>query len=94
MEDDTIHAGFKQLKAGREYDGLHQSALRRAKADWLVGINATRYFSLTYGHTLNIGHVMSPTLALLIQREADISAFVPEPFYTVQIAASPPQQKE
>ena len=54
MEDDAIHAGFKQLKSGRNYDGLHQSALCRAKADWLVGINATRYFSLTYGRTLNI----------------------------------------
>ena len=85
MEDDAIHAGFKQLKSGRDYDGLHQSALCRAKADWLVGINATRYFSLTYGRTLNIGRVMSPTLALLVQREADISAFVPEPFYTVQL---------
>lgn len=85
MEDDAIHAGFKQLTSGRDYDGLHQSALCRAKADWLVGINATRYFSLTYGRTLNIGRVMSPTLALLVQREADISAFVPEPFYTVQL---------
>ncbi len=85
MEDDAIHAGFKQLKSGRDYDGLHQSALCRAKADWLVGINATRYFSLVYGRTLNIGRVMSPTLALLVQREADISAFVPTPFYTVQL---------
>ena len=85
MEDDAIHAGFKQLKSGRSYDGLHQSALCRAKADWLVGINATRFFSLIYGRTLNIGRVMSPTLALLVQREADISAFVPEPFYTVQL---------
>ncbi|MBS6458374.1 MAG: DNA topoisomerase III, partial [Firmicutes bacterium] len=68
-----------------DYDGLHQSALCRAKADWLVGINATRYFSLTYGRTLNIGRVMSPTLALLVQREAEISAFVAEPFYTVQL---------
>ena len=85
MEDDAIHAGFKQLKSGRSYDGLHQSDLCRAKADWLVGINATRYFSLIYGRTLNIGRVMSPTLALLVQREADISAFVPELFYTVQL---------
>ena len=85
MEDDAIRSGFQQLKSGREYDGLHQSALCRAKADWLVGINATRYFSLTYGRTLNIGRVMSPTLALLVQREADISAFVAEPFYTVQL---------
>ena len=85
MEDDAIHSGFQQLKSGRDYDGLHQSALCRAKADWLVGINATRYFSLTYGRTLNIGRVMSPTLALLVQREAEISAFVAEPFCTVQL---------
>ena len=85
MEDDVIRSGFQQLKSGHDYDGLHQSALCRAKADWLVGINATRYFSLTYGRTLNIGRVMSPTLALLVQREAEISAFVAEPFYTVQL---------
>lgn len=85
MEDDAIRSGFQQLKSGRDYDGLHQSALCRAKADWLVGINATRYFSLTYGRTLNIGRVMSPTLALLVQCEAEISAFVAEPFYTVQL---------
>ena len=85
MEDDAIRSGFQQLKSGRDYDGLHQSALCRAKADWLVGINATRYFSLTYGRTLNIGRVMSPTLALLVQREAELSAFVAEPFYTVQL---------
>ena len=85
MEDDAIRSGFQQLRSGRDYDGLHQSALCRAKADWLVGINATRYFSLTYGRTLNIGRVMSPTLALLVQREAEISAFAAEPFYTVQL---------
>ena len=85
MEDDAIRSGFQQLRIGRDYNGLHQSALCRAKADWLVGINATRYFSLTYGRTLNIGRVMSPTLALLVQREAEISAFAAEPFYTVQL---------
>ena len=85
MEDDAIRSGFQQLRSGRDCDGLHQSALCRAKADWLVGINATRYFSLTYGRTLNIGRVMSPTLALLVQREAEISAFAAEPFYTVQL---------
>ena len=85
MEDDAIAEGFAHLKPGRDYDGLHQSALCRAKADWLVGINATRYFSLLYGHTLNIGRVISPTLALLVQREAEIAAFQSEPFYTVQL---------
>jgi len=85
MEDSAIREGFQNLRPGRDYDGLHQSALCRARADWLVGINATRYFSLLYRRTLNIGRVMSPTLALLVQREAEISAFVPEPFYTVQL---------
>ena len=83
MEDEAIREGFRNLRPGRDYDGLHQSALCRARADWLVGINATRYFSLLYGRTLNIGRVMSPTLALLVQREAEIAAFVPEPFFTV-----------
>ena len=85
MEDSAIREGFQNLRPGRDYDSLHQSALCRARADWLVGINATRYFSLLYGRTLNIGRVMSPTLALLVQRETEIAAFVPEPFYTVQL---------
>ena len=85
IEENAIREGFHNLKPGRDYDGLHQAALCRAKADWLVGINATRFFSLIYGTKLNIGRVMSPTLALLVQREAEINAFVPEPFYTVQL---------
>ena len=85
MEDAAIRKGFQNMRPGADFDGLHQSALCRARADWLVGINATRYFSLLYGRTLNIGRVMSPTLALLVQREAEIAAFVPEPFYTVQL---------
>ena len=85
MEDAAIRDGFQNLRPGSDYDGLHQSALCRAKADWLVGINATRFFSLLYGTTLNIGRVMSPTLALLVQRESEFSAFVPEPFYTVNL---------
>ena len=85
MEETAIREGFQKLRDGKNYDGLHQAALCRAKADWLVGINATRYFSLIYGKKLNIGRVMSPTLALLVQREAEINAFVPEPFYTVQL---------
>ena len=85
MEDEAIREGFAHLRPGREYDGLHQAALCRSKADWLVGINATRLFSLLYGCTLNIGRVVSPTLALVVQREAEIAAFQPEPFYTVEL---------
>ena len=85
MEDSAIQQGFEQLRPGSDYDGLHKAALCRAKADWLVGINATRLFSLLYGPTLNIGRVVSPTLALIVQREAEISAFEPTPFYTVEL---------
>lgn len=83
MEDEAIRQGFANLKPGSDYDGLHHSALCRSKADWLVGINATRLFSVLYHRTLNIGRVMSPTLALLVQREAEIEAFKSEPFFTV-----------
>ena len=73
MEDEAIRKGFADLRPGREYDGLHQSALCRARADWLVGINATRLFSVLYHRTLNVGRVMTPTLALIVQREANRS---------------------
>ena len=85
MEDSAIQEGFAHLRPGADYDGLHQAALCRAKADWLVGINATRLFSVLYHRTLNIGRVMSPTLALIVQREAEIDAFKPVPFYTVAL---------
>ena len=85
MEDAAIREGFANLFPGSDYDGLHQAALCRSKADWLVGINATRLFSVIYGRTLNIGRVVSPTLALIVQREAEIAAFEPVPFYTVEL---------
>ncbi|MCI5485267.1 MAG: DNA topoisomerase 3 [Clostridiales bacterium] len=85
MEDEAIREGFANLRPGADFDGLYQSALCRAKADWLVGINATRFFSLVYGTKLSVGRVMSPTLALMVQREAQIQAFVPERFYTVNL---------
>lgn len=85
MEDSAIREGFSNLQPGAAYDGLHEAALCRAKADWLVGINATRLFSVLYHRTLNIGRVMSPTLALIVQREAAIDTFKSEPFYTVML---------
>ncbi|MDD3230382.1 MAG: DNA topoisomerase 3 [Oscillospiraceae bacterium] len=81
MEDEAVRKGFAALRPGSEYDGLYASALCRAKADWLVGINATRLFSVLYHRTLNVGRVMSPTLAMIVQREAEIDAFAPKPFY-------------
>ena len=85
MEDAAIRKGFETLKDGSAYDNLYASALCRSKADWLVGINATRLFSVLYHRTLNVGRVVSPTLALIVQREAEIDAFKPEPFYTVTL---------
>ena len=85
MEDSAIREGFANLRPGADYDGLRDAALCRAKADWLVGINATRLFSVLYHRTLNIGRVMSPTLALIVQREAEIDTFKPIPFYTVAL---------
>lgn len=85
MEDDAIRQGFRELKDGKEYDNLFAAARCREWADWLVGINATRLFSVLYHRTLNVGRVVSPTLALLVQREAEIGAFKPEPFYTAEL---------
>src|SRR5574344_16158 len=87
MEDAAIREGFENLRDGSEYDKLYAAALCRSKADWLVGINATRLFSVLYHRTLNVGRVVSPTLALLVQREAEIKAFQPELFYTVKLDA-------
>ena len=78
MEDGAIKAGFASLKDGREYDALFASALCRAKADWLIGINATRLFSCLYGKTLNVGRVQTPTLKMLTDRDAAISHFQKE----------------
>lgn len=85
MEDSAIREGFAHLRAGTEYDALYEAALCRERADWIVGINATRLFSTLYGQTLNVGRVMTPTLAMVVTRETVISAFRSEPFFTVQI---------
>ena len=86
MEDAAIREGFSRLRPGRDYDRLYDAALCRAGADWLVGINATRLFSVLYGVTLNVGRVMSPTLALLVKREAEIREFESTPFYVPEIS--------
>lgn len=72
MEDAAIREGFDRLRPGSDYDKLYDAAVCRAGADWLIGINATRLFSVLYGVTLNVGRVMSPTLALLVQRDFDL----------------------
>lgn len=85
MEDAAIREGFDRLRPGADYDNLYRAALCRSQADWLVGINATRLFSCLYGATLNVGRVQTPTLALIVAREAGIAAFQAEPFYTPEI---------
>ena len=87
MEDSAIREGFRSLKPGTSYDNLYEAALCRERADWIVGMNATRLFSCLYGQTLAVGRVMTPTLAMVVMRDAQISAFKPEPFWTVQITA-------
>ena len=85
MEEAEIRRALGDLRPGADYDRLFAAARCRERADWLVGINATRLLSVTYHRTLNTGRVVSPTLALLTQREADIAGFVPESFYTAQL---------
>ena len=87
MEDAAIREGFAHLKPGADYDNLYQSALCRAQADWLVGINATRLFSILYHKTLTVGRVQTPTLNMLVDREAKISNFKKEKYHVVHIAA-------
>ena len=85
MEDSAIREGFATLKPSTEYDALYQAALCRERADWMVGINASRLFSCLYGQPLAVGRVMTPVLAMTVVREAAIAAFVPEKFYTVAL---------
>ena len=85
MEPDEIRRAYENMRPGEEYDRLYAAALCRAKADWLVGMNATRLMSLVYHRTLNVGRVVSPTLALLVEREREIEEFQPETFYTVAV---------
>ena len=85
MEASAIREGFSNLKDGRGYDNLYQSALCRAKADWLIGINATRLFSILYHKTLNVGRVQTPTLAMLVNRDYAISSFKKEKYHVVRL---------
>lgn len=85
MEDSAIREGFSDLRPGADYEALYQSALCRQKADWLVGINATRLFSVLYHRTLNVGRVLTPTLAMLVERERKISQFKKEKYYVLRL---------
>ena len=86
MEDAAIREGFTDLRPGADYDPLYQSALCRQKADWLIGINASRLFSVLYHRTLNVGRVQTPTLAMLANRDSKIVLFRKEKYYHVRLA--------
>ena len=85
MEDSAIREGFSNLRPGADYEALYQSALCRQKADWLVGINATRLFSVLYHRTLNVGRVQTPTLAMLADRDAKITLFRKEKYHLLRL---------
>jgi len=85
MEDVAIKEGFRQLKEGKEYENLYQSALARSKADWLVGMNMSRLYSLIYNQNYSVGRVQTPTLAMIVKRDDEIAAFKKEKYYTGEL---------
>ena len=84
MEESAISEGFSKLKDGSSYDGLFHSAKCRQQADWLVGMNFSRLFSVLYNAQLRVGRVQTPTLSIIVEREEKIARFVKEPFYVVE----------
>lgn len=85
MEETSILNGFKNLKNGEDYQNLYESALARSKADWMVGMNATRLFTTIYNTKLSVGRVQTPTLAMIANRDHKIKNFIKEKFYNVEL---------
>ncbi len=85
MTDEAIKNGFANLKDGKDYDKLYESAKCRSEADWLVGINASRAFSVMYNTNLSIGRVQSPTLGIIVDRQKEIDSFDVKTYYEVQV---------
>ncbi|MGN1422823.1 MAG: DNA topoisomerase 3 [Oscillospiraceae bacterium] len=85
MTDEAIRDGFRDLRDGSEYDALYRSGLARSKADWIVGMNATRLFTCKYHNLLSVGRVQTPTLAMLVEREKKIEQFNSSKYFTVVI---------
>ena len=84
MTEEAIAEGFANLRDGTDYDGLYASALCRSDADWLVGMNGSRAFTLRYDSLLSVGRVQTPTLSILVKRALEIRNFVPENYWEVQ----------
>ncbi|MEF9953505.1 MAG: DNA topoisomerase III, partial [Clostridium sp.] len=87
VTDKAIKDGFNNLKNGKEYNNLYSSALARAEADWIVGINATRALTCKHNAQLSCGRVQTPTLAMVNKREEEIRGFIPKEFYTIEVKA-------
>ena len=85
LEESAIRDGFHKLKSSSAYDNLYQAGFCRAKADWLVGMNGSRLFSVRYNAHLNTGRVQTPTLAMIVKRDADIATFVKQKYFTVDL---------
>ena len=85
LEEQSIRDGFRSLHNGHDFDNLYYAALARSKADWLIGMNATRLYSLKNYQTLNIGRVQTPVLNMIVEREKEISDFTPQTYYTVEL---------
>jgi DNA topoisomerase-3 len=83
MTDEAIQVGLSRLKSGSEYDSLYESARCRSEADWLVGINGSRAFTIKYNNLLSIGRVQTPTLAILVSRQKEIDDFIPQEYWEV-----------
>lgn len=81
--DRAVKEGFRRLKPAKQYDSLYKSAVCRAEADWLIGLNATRALTTKYEDPLSAGRVQTPTLAMILNREKEIQSFIPKPYWTI-----------
>src|SRR6202012_3809614 len=89
---EAIRKGFSSVKPGTAYEALADAARGRSRADWLVGMNLSRAYTLTYGDELSVGRVQTPTLAMLVERELAIRNFVPEDYVEVVATFRPSGQ--
>jgi DNA topoisomerase-3 len=94
LTPDAIRQGFAALRPGTDYDPLADAARGRSRADWLVGMNLSRAYSLAYGEDLSVGRVQTPTLAMLVEREIAIRNFVPEDYLEVVASFHPAGEPE
>lgn len=88
MEDNAIKEGFDNLKDGKDYDNLFESAQARAVADWLVGMNISRLYSCLYQQNYSVGRVQTPTLAMIVKRDDEIANYQKEKYYTVELSTN------